>query len=215
MKIIFGLNLYFNFMFLCLISGLLIYLRNYLLISEDIYYQSLSERFTFERIRELIDDRKKWFWVNYISIPFILIIKFSLVSSSLWLGAFFFNRKVSFSDLFGVAMLAELISQVPPVLKIFWFFFIQTDYTLTDLQQFSPFSALSLFEEGTIQPYLVYPLHLLSVWEIGYWILLAYGLSRVIGNPLTKSLQIVAVSYGSGLLLWVVFGMYLSVSMGA
>ncbi len=109
-------------------------------------------------------------------------------------------------------MLAEIPFLVVPVIKLFWFLFIQTHYTLNDLQYFFPLSALQLFDVKSLPKWQIYPLQLFNVFELIYWVLLAYWLKKLLNLSLNKSMEVVASSYGTGLLLWVVFITFLSLN---
>jgi hypothetical protein len=137
-------------------------------------------------------------------VPVIYYIKLSLIALVLQTGFFFFERKVSFSIIFKAVMLAEIPFLIVPVIKLFWFLFIQTHYDLNDLQYFFPLSALQLFDVQKLPSWQVYPLQLMNVFELIYWVLLAYWLKKLLNLSLNKSMEVVASSYGTGLLLWVV-----------
>ena len=112
-----------------------------------------------------------------------------------------------------MAIQAEFVMLIPGLVKLIWFLFVQTDYTLNDLQLFYPLSLLNLFEPGTLEQYLLYPLQVLNLFEVAYWFALAYGVARVINASLERGFGLVMASYGSGLALWVVLVMFLTVSL--
>lgn len=198
----------------CSVTALFAVATKHLLIDEALYYNSFAEQLSYERIGQLIENERKWAWLGYALIPAVYLVKFSMVASCLWLAGFFANVKLPFGKAFGVALLAETVSLVPPLLKIGWFAFVHTDYTLADLQWFSPLSALGLFEREDLETYLAYPLQVLSVWEVAYWLLLAYGLGKALQKPLPDGLRLVAASYGPGLVLWVLLVVFLTVNLG-
>jgi len=116
-----------------------------------------------------------------------------------------------------VAIVAEFIFLVPALLKIFWLAFFRTDYSLLDIQLFYPLSALSLFDEAAVQQnqsWLVYPLQTFNLFEVAYWLLLAKGVSEVIKKDFTESFELVMASYGTGLVLWIVTIMFITVTYG-
>ena len=83
-------NLLFNikglyvFITLSIVSCITTYfIKNYVLTSE-LYYSSLADKLTAERIEELINTNEKWAFLSYIFVPIILVIKFSLISIVLW-----------------------------------------------------------------------------------------------------------------------------------
>ncbi|WP_052353888.1 hypothetical protein [Flectobacillus major] len=198
---------------LIIYSWMLTFAINFFLLSNTLYYNSLSEQLTIEKIENIIEQSHKWAWISYLCLAFIYLIKFTLVTLILQTGFFFFDRKVGFSILFKAVMLAEIPFLVVPVIKLFWFLFIQTHYTLNDLQYFFPLSALQLFDVKSLSTWQIYPLQLFNVFELIYWVLLAYWLKKLLNISLNKSMEVVASSYGTGLLLWVVFITFLSINI--
>ncbi|UYN87097.1 MAG: hypothetical protein KIT51_02130 [Cyclobacteriaceae bacterium] len=110
-------------------------------------------------------------------------------------------------------MVAEFVFFIPPILKVLWFGIFHIDYTLKDLQIFSPLSALNLINRDSVEPWLLYPFQILNVFELVYWLVLAYGLYELTGERYSKMLGIVAASYGTGLLLWIVFIVFLTINL--
>lgn len=194
-------------------TWILTFTLNQFLVSNTLYYNSYSEQLTIERIEGIIEESHKWAWLGYLLVPVIYYIKLSLIALVLQTGFFFFERKVSFSIIFKAVMLAEIPFLIVPVIKLFWFLFIQTHYDLNDLQYFFPLSALQLFDAQKLPSWQVYPLQLMNVFELIYWVLLAYWLKKLLNLSLNKSMEVVASSYGTGLLLWVVFITFLSLNL--
>lgn len=194
-------------------TWILTFTLNQFLVSNTLYYNSYSEQLTIERIEGIIEESHKWAWLGYLLVPVIYYIKLSLIALVLQTGFFFFERKVSFSIIFKAVMLAEIPFLIVPVIKLFWFLFIQTHYDLNDLQYFFPLSALQLFDVQKLPSWQVYPLQLLNVFELIYWVLLAYWLKKLLNLSLNKSMEVVASSYGTGLLLWVAFITFISLNL--
>ena len=188
------------------------FLSNQCLVSDTLYYNSFAEQLTADKIDALIDQTQQWAWLGYVFIPIIYLLKFSVIALILLTGFFIINKKVSFSLLFKAVMLAEIPFLLVPLIKLLWFMFIQTDYTFQDLQYFFPLSALQLFEVANLPTWQIYPLQLLNLFELVYWISLAYWLKRLLLISLTSGMEMVIASYGTSLLLWVVFITFLSLS---
>ena len=197
---------------LVIFRGSFLYLLDYLLIFDNLYYSSLGEQLSYERIEEMLAQGKKWEWLSYAVIPVVYSIKLSLIAACLSIGVFFATNKFSFKSAFGVALVAEFVFLIPTILKILWFAFIQTNYTLKDLQFFYPLSVLSFFDASIIESWLVYPFQLLNVFEVVYWLVLAKGVQKIIQKDFTPSFEIVLASYGAGLVLWVAIVMFITVS---
>jgi hypothetical protein len=112
-----------------------------------------------------------------------------------------------------LAVKAEFIFLIPVIIKLFWFLFIKTNYSLSDFQYFSPLSALNMFQPNELEPWLLYPLQVLNVFEIFYWIILAYLLSKEIPElDLNQAFTVVMSGYGTGLVIWVALVMFFTLS---
>jgi hypothetical protein len=205
---------YNSLLFLIVIAYIIgtIFLTNEFIVSDTLYYNTFAEQLTSERIEEIISQKDKWIWLSYAILPFIYLFKFSLIALVLLTGFFFIDKKVNFSVLFKAVMLAEIPFLLVPLIKLFWFLFVQTHYDFNDLQYFYPLSALQLFQVKSLATWQIYPLQLLNVFELVYWVLLAYWLKRLLNITLTKGMEVVIASYGTSLLLWVVFITFLSLN---
>jgi hypothetical protein len=196
-------------------------LGNYLLISDKLYFDSLSARFTYEQIVSMLQKKDTYPLFSFLLLVLLTFLKISLTTLSIAIGTFFVSEKIQLKALFTITLKSQFLFLIPTFLKILWFVFIQTDYTLQDLQFFYPLSALNFFDYNTLEPWLVYPLQLLNVFEIVYWFVLARGIQEAPKPPMGASVQsmsfersflLVLSSYGVGLLLWVAVVMFISVS---
>jgi hypothetical protein len=189
------------------------------LFFNELYYNSLLEKLSSEQIENLFSFQKKWQWVSYAIVPLLLLIKTTLVASVLYIGTFFFSKaKVTFKQLWDVTIKAEFIFLAVGILKIIWFYFFQTNYTLEDLQYFFPLSAINIIGYQGLETWFVYPLQTLNLFELTYWLLLSYFVGKLAftekdnGKPMDLGFKIVASSYGSALLLWVVAVMFFTLN---
>ena len=202
--------------FLVLISLVIVlkFLSSEYLMLDMLYYESFGKQMSNARIQEILEFQRNWFWVEYLLVPITFFLKFSLVAFCLYIGTLLVLGKIKFKKLFHIALLAETVFLLPAIIKLFWFQLIQSQYSLEDLQYFSPFSILSIVGHENVPTWGIYPLQLTNIFELIYWLLLAYGLHLVIKKPFKESLGVVAASYGTGLVLWVVFITFLTVSTG-
>lgn len=206
-------NGFWIFSIICIISITIGLTGNHLLLSDDLFFASFGEQLTYDRIVEIIEDGKRWAVLGYIILPAYLFLKFFLVAICLEIGVLFSKVSASFKDMLLVVMQAEVIFFMPSIVKFIWFGLFFRDYTLQDLQFFYPLSLINLTGDQDIQPWLAYPLQLLNIFEVGYWLLLALYLMPYLNRNFASSLNFVARTYGVGLLLWVIFVMFLTVSL--
>uniref|UniRef100_UPI004048E34B hypothetical protein n=2 Tax=Flavobacterium sp. TaxID=239 RepID=UPI004048E34B len=214
-------NLYnkINFIFLVSVALGIFFLSNYILTYDEKMYNLYNNILTKRQIDELLDLKVKWQIFTYVIIPLILLIKTALIASVLYIGTFFYSKiKVTFKQLFDAVVKAEFVFLGVGVLKIVWFYFFQTNYTLEDLQYFYPLSALNIVGYQGLESWFIYPLQVLNLFELAYWLLLAYFIGKLAftekdkGKPMDLGFKIVATSYGSALLLWVVVVMFFTLN---
>ena len=205
--------------FLILGNILVLLLTAFLTNFEGVLFENLEQKISTEQIQQILNFKEKWQWLSYTIIPIILFIKTTLVASVLYIGTFFFSKtKVTFKQLFNAVVKAEFVFLGVGVLKIIWFYFFQTNYTLEDLQYFYPLSALNIVGYKGLDTWFIYPLQVLNLFELAYWLLLAYFIGKLAftekdkGKPMDLGFKIVASSYGSALLLWVVVVMFFTLN---
>jgi len=208
-----------HFIIVCSVTYMVSCLYNTILNIDNLFINTISEILTPKEIEEYLNINNKWKWVSYAIIPIILLIKTSLIASILYIGTFFYSKiKVTYKQLFNAVVKAEFVFLGVGVLKIIWFYFFQTNYTLEDLQYFYPLSALNIVGYQGLEPWFIYPLQVLNLFELAYWLLLSYFIGKLAftdkdaGKPMDLGLKIVASSYGSALLLWVVVVMFFTLN---
>ncbi len=184
---------------------------NYVFLNDVFLKTYYSDQLSIDQISNLLFNKKKWEWVGYLILPIIYILKINLISICIIAGFFFFDKKVSYSKIFKAVVLADIIFFVPQLIKIIWFSF-NTNYSMTDIQYFSPGSALSIFDPLTVQAWLLLPLQAFNIFELGFWFLLAYQLKEYFEGDFTASFKNVALSYGSSYVVWVLFVMFLTLN---
>lgn len=143
----------------------------------------------------------------------MLLIKTSLIASVLYIGTFFFSKiTVSFKQLWSILVNAEFIFLLVPVFKIAWFYFFQPNYKLEDIQYFYPLSVLNIIGYKGLEPWCIYPFQTLNLFELAYWLILAYYIGKFTQSNMDNGLKIALYSYGPALLLWVVTIMFFTLN---
>ena len=168
--------------FFILVLFLLIigFVGSIILDNEAKLIQYLNENYTTSQVNMYFETKQKWQWFSYSIIPIFLLIKISIIASILYIGTFFYSKaKVTFKQLFNAVVKAEFVFLGVGVLKIVWFYFFQTSYTLEDLQYFYPLSALNIVGYKGLEAWFIYPLQVLNLFELAYWLLLAYFIGKL------------------------------------
>lgn len=81
------------------------------------------------------------------------------------------------------------------------------------MQYFYPLSALNIIGYEGLQSWFIYPFQLINLFELAYWVILAYLIGKEFNENTDKGLSIVASSYGVSLLIWVVGMMFFTLNM--
>lgn len=186
------------FAVVCVVTFLLLFVKKSFIESELAAFEILQERgemLFFDAISA----------AQYIGIPVMYAWKFTLVAFTLYVGGFMFGYKLTFKDMWRLAIVAELIFFVPELLKIIWFLVFRTDPSFHEIGAFYPFSIMNLFDYETLPKRWHYPLKALNIFELAYWVVLAGGVYVISGKQRKNSIYIVASSYVLWFWLWLLF----------
>jgi len=195
------------------LSYFLSYFSTIILNVEDLVKQSLLDYLTSEQIDDSLNLRSKWEILGYLIIPILLFLKMSIIAAVLDIGCFFFEQEIKYKKLLNIVVKAEFIFLLVTIFKTVWFYFFQPNFTLEDLQNFYPLSALNIIGYEGLQPWLIYPSQVLNLFELAYWFVLAYLIGKELNENTDKGFSIVASSYGVSLLIWVIGVMFLTLNM--
>jgi len=207
-----NINKKLAFIILCFLSILIIYISKQIIPIENLYYKSLGEQLSAERIKHILSVSEKRTWLSYVVTPLALTIKFSLVALVLNIGAVLYNFKIGFKKLFGIVLLAEPIFILSSLTKLLWLYFNSHNLTLEYISFFYPLSLTNLFLVNEVPKWLIYPFQIINLFEISYWFILAYLLKDIIKKPFWKSFEFVLSTYGVGLFIWVVCVIFLTLT---
>jgi len=181
------------------ITFLLIYLTDRYILTAG-FYQTNGEPLSGIPDREagIYDALQKWV---YISSAVYLLIKLTLITVILHTALYLRDRDVPFGNIFRLVIIADFIFLVPAVVKLLTFGYTFTNGTLLDWHHYYVLSALSFFSNIPADWY--YALQSLNLFEVAYWFLLAYGLSKITEDDFDNSLKTVVYSYVPALVVWI------------
>lgn len=195
---IYEVNTWLYFLALCLVTFLLLFMKKTLIENETAAFQILDQRGELGIIQMLNG-------LQYIAIPLIYLIKFTVIAFVIWVGCFMFGYKITFGQTWHVTLVSESIFLVAELLKICWFLFIETDPILYEIQAFYPLSLIHFADIYSLSKNLFYPLKALNIFEVAYWFLLVYGIHQMAQKRKNIAYAIIFTSYVPFFLLWLVF----------
>ena len=124
----------------------------------------------------------------------------------------FNNFKIKFLVLLETAIICEFMYLLPVLFEIVYFGVFKTKATISEINNFHPLSVCNIIDFSETEKYLEYPLTFLNLFELGYFILLSYILSKKLERDFYLGFKIVMSSYGVALLLWVCVVMFFTLS---
>ncbi len=157
------------FLILCTITFLLLFIKKHFIEYEITAFQILDERGQLGLFKAISA-------LQYFSIPVIYIVKFTFIAFLIWVGCFAFGYRVTYTNCWHIVMVSEIVFVIPEILKILWFFLVETDPIYAEVKAFYPLSLMNFFNFETLADKWHYPLKSLNVFEIVYWFFLIAGI---------------------------------------
>ena len=209
-KSLYGTDTRVIFIFASLLYILISFFINEFIISGELYYNTYADQLSIDRINSLIYLIDKWEWAGYVLIPVLLFIKLLLISLSIEIGVILLDYKASFSQIFRVVLITELVLIIANIVRNTALFFLDFN-TLDEIYNYYPLSVLNLINTKSVNTWLVYPLKLANVFTIIYFIVLTNGLSVILGMKPARVILFSFSTYGLCLLIWIMLIMFINI----
>ena len=195
----FSANKRLTFILLLIATYLVLYIKISFIESETAAFEFLADRPEGMFLKAVAA-------LRMVSVPFIYLWKFTVIGFIIWVGSFTWGYRVTFAQCWGIAIVGEFIFLIPEVIKILWFFFVNTDPTYDEVRSFYPLSLMNLFDYEDVENRYEYPLRALNVFEVIYWFFLAAGVHHFFARgQKNMSWPIVFSSYVLFFFLWLWF----------
>lgn len=209
---------YLQFVFISTLTLIVSYEYNVFIQTDNLYVQSLSDIYTQEIILQILNVRHQWAWLTYPILPVIIFLSTSLIALIILMVIELYyandgNKKIKFRDTWRIVLTAQWSMVTASFVKVLWFGFFHTHYSYEELQSFYPLSLINLYDTKSLEPWLTYPIQLINIFEVAYWILLIIGIKKLLKETWRKSFTIVFLSYGLSLIIWVVAIMFISLNL--
>jgi hypothetical protein len=121
------------------------------------------------------------------------------------------NYKIRFRPLFTLVMRSSVVFLILKLALTFILLFSKVQ-VFDDLVTANKFALAGFFNKADVPTWLMYPLSILNVFEVVFWLLLTLGMSRLLNRSFKASLGFIATTYGLGLLMWMVFIIFLQLN---
>jgi hypothetical protein len=197
-----------NFLIVCGSFLFFHYIIDLFYFTDGVILASYSEKYSNSKVEALMGFRKDWYWLSYLAFPVFFAIKSFVCSSPIFIGLYLSRIEVSFISIFNTVVTAQIVFIAPELIKFFWFMFHPISFE--NLRSFYPLSLFSLFDADLLQEWLYYPLKVMNLFELGYWLFLADLLANQFNQSFNSMLKLVLLYYVSFLFCWVAFVMFIS-----
>lgn len=201
------------FLFYCIFYVVInIYASNYIFF-EEVYYRSFSDQLTGESIESFLNIQSQYAWVNYIFVPLIFFFRVLFVVICIGIGIAFSDLEFKFKTIFRAILLAEVVFLVAQIIYMINLSLHLNTLTLEKAANYYPLTTLSYFGTENVVPWLRYPLQTINVFEVLYMAVIAWLLSKQWKEDFMESMALVVPSYGTGLILWLVFVTFITLQI--
>jgi hypothetical protein len=207
-----------NYWGLILLFGILYFLiiyvdRNFLL-QESIYYNSLSERFSDERITSILAQRESLSGWAYPILLLILIIKTWSITLLILMGLEIMNIKIPTRYLFLSVIVSEYVFLIEDGIRSIYLTWIEP---IKYLHQYTDFNlrntVVVFFEKSTLAEFLIRPLSYFNLFQVISIVTMTFIISCFTQKKFDSIFTPVFISYTGGLFLWVTLLTFLSVGL--
>lgn len=147
-----------------------------------------------------------------VVISFNILTRVFVVALVLQIYILLNKINIKFLDLLVIAIRCEFIYLIPILYEIIYFGIFNTEATISEINNFHSLSIYNIIDLSGTEKFLEYPLTFLNLFEVGYFILLSYLLSKKLKLDFGLSFKIVMRSYGVALLLWVCVVMFFTLN---
>lgn len=189
--------------FLCLTLFYIIFafFTNEFILNKSFYLNSFNGVMNIDQVNRLMVFKERWNWIGYFFVPLTLFIKFLFTAICLKIGVLLSEQKVPFSNLFRLAMLAEIAFVIGLIIQMIIILDGTSIRSVTELENFAPLSILSFLNHESIKKLQIFPLRNLNIFELLYWVLLAFGIKVIMNFKFWKSILFVLKTYVIGFLI--------------
>ena len=205
-------NAWFIFAALCLGYATTSYIQDTFIVTKEVYYNSLGEQLTMDRIDTMLERQTELKFVSYLFLPFIIVLKATIVALCLNCGMMMINYPIHFGSLLKLVLRSSIVFLIGK-LALTCILLFSTIQTFDDLVATNKFAITGFIDKANIPTWLMYPLSTLNVFELAFWLLLTAGISSLLEKSFKVSLGFVAMTYGLGLLIWMTFIVFLQLNL--
>lgn len=178
------------------------YIANAFIFNDYYYYSLLGNQLPQDRIAKIIQNKNKVSIISYILLPLLLVIKLSILTCIIFTGSYISSCKITLRDCFKIILLSEFISILALLSKNIYLVFFPPE-NLNDMVFLYPLSISNVIDTKQIPVLFAYPLQLINLFEIAYWLFLILSIYSFSNKNFKQSFAVITSSYGAALVTWI------------
>jgi hypothetical protein len=171
-------------------------------MSQSHFYR-IFDAFNVEEIDKSFSLFRKWEWLSILLNVIIVFLRIVATSIVIYIGFFFLEERILFKKIFSSVIICELIFIFQMIVRIIYFAFISPPININEFK-IMPLSVLSLFSYEKIDEWMYYVLNTLNIFELIYFVVLCFLISKSQYNSFKKTVSTIFYSYGIGLFLFMI-----------
>lgn len=205
-----------NWFLLSLVIGIYIVITFFSenwIFTEEFYYQNLSSQLPGNVVEDLLESRQQLWWTAYLVQVVILLFKVLFAVLCIFIGVVLSDFKSSFHELFRSVLLAEVVFITAQLIYLSNLYNHRSEISFETIIDHYPLSILMFLGAENVATWLHYPLQTMNFFELVYILLVSWLLSREWKTGTIETINTVLPSYGTGLLIWMVLVVFLTIQI--
>lgn len=184
---------------------------NQLIMTEEVYFNFYDGQIEADKVDSVISKTRNFNKIKAIWEPFNQLLNVLGVTFCLQIGCIYYDYKVKFKQLFTEVFDSNFIFFFPAIIK-FIYFLLTSNPSMKEYNNYY-FGSL-LFLTSIDDPFwLKSILQVLTLFELIFWLLLSFRLSKIFKCDFEKAFTLVLVSYVVGLVLWLTVKIYIKMML--
>ncbi|NOU18626.1 MAG: hypothetical protein HOO91_13805 [Bacteroidales bacterium] len=177
-------------------------------IDDIFFFNTYGGKFNADEAHKILQLDKSWGFIKFLFIPITLFIRISFVVLCFYIGLYLAEIRVSMRELYKVVIVAEFTFILFTIIRTILVF----NHSFTSFEElggYSPFRFISTVKLNSYPDWIKIPMGILNSIEFLYWLVLSFLLAKLMKWNFLKSLSFVLKTYVLGLLVWILFVVFI------
>lgn len=194
----------FIFFVVSILYSILAYLNRKYIYTDVFFYNNLSQDFSENSIKNILNIRSKFSLLEYIFIPFFLFFRILFSSVAISIGMILSKGFAQFKLIFKTVLKADLVFFVGAAVHSVTLYLNRDEISINNSPEYYPLSVINFLSIDKIySDWIYYALQTINLFEFIFIFTVSILLSNKINENFKDTISVVLPSYGIGLFLWI------------